>query len=256
VRSRRAAWIAAAIVVLAYVTGAFVSGRLSPFDGTPLLDGSAPPPPYRWVRPPAAVAASNQQPTPGSFTLGFDSRGRLKGAALATPDGQVTVIVPSGAIAASAGQRSVELTVDPLAPSAASSAPGSLVLLGNVVRVRATYRPGGGPARLVRPIEVVVSYPFVASDSGEHLLLESATGSIWTRVKATDHVGTAQLVGPMRSLGYVAAAGVRATRATSSPAGPASQGIPIAIVVVAAVLVLLIIVIVAGGRDGGRRPRR
>jgi hypothetical protein len=122
-----------------------------------------------------------------------------------------------------------------------------------VVRIRATYRPSGDPAKLVRRLEVVLSYPFVRSDSGEHLLLESPTGRGWTRVKATDHIGTAQLVGSMASLGYVAAAGMRAIRASPPAGGASSQGIPIAIVVVAGVLILLIAVIVFGGR---RRERR
>lgn len=241
-------------VVALYLAGALVSAHLSPFARRPLLDGTLPVAPYRWASPPPSLASTNKPPTPGRFTLPF-SAGGLRGGAFATPDVQVTLIVPSDAFAPRPDQRAIELTVDPLAPPSVGPPPRSLVILGNVVRIRATYQPSGDPASPKKAIEVVLIYPFVVTDSGQHVLLVSPNGKSWKTAKATDHPGSAQLIGSARTLGDVAAAGTRLARVSPSAAasGPSSTG-TVVFIAIGAVLVLLLLVLVF--RRGGEARRR
>jgi hypothetical protein len=251
---RRPARAAGLLVVGLYLAGALWSARLSPLAGRPVLDGIGPVEPYRWVCPPPSATATNQKPTAGRFEAAFHA-GAIKGGAFATQDLQATVIVPHGAFAPSPGQRSVTLAVEPLCASSVGAIPSSLVALGNVMRIRATYAPSGAPARLAKPLEVVLVYAFAPTDSGQHLLLTSPDGRVWSREKATDRIANAQLLGPMGQLGYVAAAGIRGSPHASPSAGAPSGSDTITVValVAAAILVLLALALVFGRRD---RPRR
>jgi hypothetical protein len=136
---RRTALTGGVLVLIAYLGGAIISARLSPFARRPLLDGLAPTAPYRWVNPPPDLAAdTNKPPTPGRFALNLTSSGS-QGGAFTTPDAQVTVIVPNDAIAPSAGQDTITLTVQPLDPATLDRPSRSLVVLGNAIRIAATY---------------------------------------------------------------------------------------------------------------------
>jgi hypothetical protein len=253
---RTRAVVSGGVVIALYLAGAVLSGHLSPFARRPLLDGLAPVAPYRWVSPPPGAASTNKAPTPGRFTLPF-TRDGIRGGAFATPDVQVTVIVPHGAFTPEPGQRSIELTVQPIAPSRVAPPPGSLVVLGNVVRIEARYEPSGDPVTApAKAIEVVLLYPFVSTDSGRHVLLTSPGGTSWTTVRATDHVASAQLLGSIRTFGDVVAAGTRLARASgvSAPSGARSSVGTVLVLAVGALLVLLVLFLVFRGRDGrGRR---
>ena len=58
----RVALLAGVGIVLLYLAGAAVSGRASILARRPLLDGLAPPTPYRWVNPPPDLAAGLRLP--------------------------------------------------------------------------------------------------------------------------------------------------------------------------------------------------
>jgi hypothetical protein len=254
--TRRAAVASGAVVLVAYLAGALVSARLSPFARGPLLDGLAPIAPYRWASPPPDLAATNKQPTPGTFTLDIGADG-VDGGAFTTPDAQVTLIVPQHAFAPAPGQTSITLTIDQVAPSEGPPAPRGIVILGNLVVIAGTYEPSGDAVRtLLRPIEVVVLYPFVRSDSGSRLVLYSRDGR-WKRLRATDHVGQAQLIASIGAPGTVAAAGRRASALPSpSPSASASPGRGAIIGVVAAAIVLIVLLVLALGRGGDRSRDR
>lgn len=252
--SRRAVVASGAVVVAVYLAGALVSARLSPFARHPLLDGLAPAAPYRWVDPPANLADTNKPPTPGRFQLEFHG-GTLDGGALQTPDAQVTVIVPHDAFAARAGQTGVTITVKPLSPAAFPAAPGSKVLLGNVVRIQAVYEPSGDRIEdPKRALEVAIVYPFVAADSGEHLMLQ-ARADRWMRLDATDHLASAQLVASIASFGDIVAAGERLPSATTSPAtaGSSRTGTIIAIAIGALLVIVLLVAVFRRGEAPIRR---
>ncbi len=251
--SRRAVVASGAVVVALYLAGAIASARLSPFARHPLLDGLAPTAPYRWVDPPADLADTNKPPTPGRFDLQFHG-GTLDGGAFQTQDAQVTVIVPHDAFPARAGQTGVTITLKPLAPAGFPPAPGSKVLLGNVVRIQAAYQPSSDRiAKPRRDVEVAIVYPFVAADSGEHLMLQ-ARGDRWARLDATDHLASAQLVASIASFGDVVAAGERLASTTASPAGPGSSSTG-TIIAIAIGALLVIVLLVAAVRRGGERRR-
>jgi hypothetical protein len=254
VTSRSTTWRTGAVVLIVYLLGALVSGRLSPIARRPLLDGLAPLAPYRWVNPPADLADTNQPPTPGRVSLPVRAEG-VRGAAVATPDAQVTVIVPDDAIPAAAGQDSVTLTIQPLDPATLGPVRRSLVVLGNAVRIAATYEPSGATVRkLIKPIEVVLTYPFVPEDGGERTLLESTNGQDWSRVRTTDHVGPSQAIGKVTSFGYVLVAGRRLKNVPGQPSTGTGERVPLIILGFGALLVLLILVLIFGGRS--ERPRR
>jgi hypothetical protein len=216
----------AGLVVLAYVGGAYVSGRLSPAARRPLLDGLAPSAPYRWVKPPPGLAG-NKPPTPAAFPLEILRNG-VPGGAFTTPDAQLTVIVPSQAVPPAPGQRSVRLTLTPVDPARLAPPPPGRIFLGNAVRIAAAYEPSGDPVTaLDRGIEVVLVYPFVLNDGGDHVLLVSPDGQDWRKIRTADHIGPAQAIGTVPSFGYVVVSGRRA-QVPTSPAGEngGAEGVP------------------------------
>jgi hypothetical protein len=257
VTRRVGAAAAASLVVALYVGGAYVSGRLSPVARRPLLDGLAPSAPYRWVNPPQDLAGANRPPTPGSFTLDVLAAG-VPGGAFTTPDAQVTVIVPNHAIPPAPGQQQVKLTMTPVDPASLAAAPRGRIILGNAVRVTATYLRSGEPVRkLTRGVELVLVYPFVLDDGGDHELVVSPDGRAWQRIRTTDHVGPAQAIGTMPSFGYAAVSGLRARGAASPGASEGGPGVPLVIIGAGAVLIVLLLVLLFGGRgDRGERDRR
>ena len=100
-RSRTAVLAGIGIAVL-YLAGAALSGRVSPLARRPLLDGLAPPVPYRWVKPPPDLAASNKPPASLRASVKLTPTGSQIGA-FATSDGQVNLVLSEGAVPARAG---------------------------------------------------------------------------------------------------------------------------------------------------------
>ena len=69
--TRRALLFGLGAAVL-YVAGTALSGSLGPLARRPLLDGFAPPQPYRWVSPPPNLAAGNKPPASAVVSLQLD----------------------------------------------------------------------------------------------------------------------------------------------------------------------------------------
>jgi len=109
-------------IALVYAVSALWSGHLSPLARRPLLDGLAPPTAYRWVRPPPELAATNQKPTPGTFTVELGNDGS-KTAVVTTDDAQVRHAV---AVAARQLGGSIDILVNAAAEVAGYSAPPRL----------------------------------------------------------------------------------------------------------------------------------
>jgi hypothetical protein len=204
-RSRVALLAGVGIAVL-YLAGAALSGRASISARRPLLDGLAPPTPYRWVHPPPGLAASNKPPAAGRFPLKLTATGSEL-SAFSTPDGQVNLVLSQGAVPTSPGQTGVLVTVQPLDP-ARLAAPSGLLVAGNAYRIQAAYRPSG---RTVRAFggdsSVGLVYPLLSAPIGNpagHLLLASADGRSWSRLASTDTPGSHLVSAPLRRAGYVA----------------------------------------------------
>ena len=241
-RSRLVLLVGVGIVVL-YLAGAVVSGRASILARRPLLDGLAPPTPYRWVNPPPEQAANNKPPASTRFTVELTAQGSRLGA-FSTSDGQINLVLSEGAVPARPGQTGVEVAVDPIDPATLGPAPSGLIVAGNAYRIQASYRPSGHKVEaLGGQSSVGLVYPLLATavaDPSGHVVLSSADGRAWERLPSTDTPGTHQVSAGLNRTGYVEV-GV-------APASGGSGGDPrarilllgsgIAVVIVAAALVL------------------
>lgn len=245
-RSRRALGAGAAVAAL-YVAGSFLTAH-SRATSDPMLDGNLPPQPYRWVSPPSNLAAGNQPPASGHFSVKLTKSGSTA-AAFSTQDGQATLILSQGSIPPSNGQTSAAIAVSPLAPSKVGGPPSGLAIDGNVYRVTGTYVPGGASVGKLQPggdQRVILVYPATASTTGaqKHTVIGSVDGNTWQRLTTKDSSVQQQAQGSMTALGYFAVA---------SPS--ASSGVPpsaVAVIVLAVILIVLggLVIVRNIGRDG------
>ncbi len=263
-RSRFA--ITGAVVVAAYIASAALSAHLSPIAGRPLLDGLAPPEPYRWADPPTELEPTNRPPTPGSFRVPLGPLAS-RTAVFTTDDAQVTVILAEGTFEPVEGARAVRLTIEPVSPAEVERPEPPLEIVGNVVRLRASYLPSGDPVRTVgkRP-RVVLTYPFSAGQHGGHSVIQREAGA-WVAVETNDLPSIQQADGLIDALGDVAVAVDRSAAPGGSPGGGgnrvATVGLVAGIVILALVAAWLIgRPLLSGasrsgrGADTGSRPRR
>ena len=244
-RSRgRLVLLAGVGIVVLYLAGAAVSGRASILARRPLLDGLAPPTPYRWVNPPPEQAANNKPPASTRFTVELTAQGSRLGA-FSTSDGQINLVLSEGAIPARPGQTGVEVAVDPVDPATLGPAPSGLVVAGNAYRIQASYRPSGRKVEtLGGQSSVGLVYPLLATavaDPGGHVVLSSADGRAWERLPSTDTPGTHQVSAGLHRTGYVEV-GVAPASGESGGSDPRTRilllGTGIAVVIVAAALLL------------------
>jgi hypothetical protein len=260
-RSRLALLAGVGIAVL-YLAGAALSGRASIVARRPLLDGLAPPVPYRWARPPPDLAAGNRKPASLRFSVKLTASGSQLGA-FATSDGQFNLVLGEGAVPPRQGQTSVAFAVDPVDPGTLTPAPAGLLVAGNAYRIQGSYRPSGVAVHtLGGRSSVGLVYPLlgtaVASPSG-HLVLASPDGRSWQRLPSTDTPGTHQVTTPLGITGYVEAA-VPPGGATGASGG---NGRVRLLAIAAAVAVLLVAAALlarrrlagAGAGPPGRSPQ-
>lgn len=217
-REARRGLISGLVVVAIYAAMAAWSGSLSPLARGPLLDGLAPVN-YRWVSPPPELESTNQRPSAGRFDLPL-REGGVGTQVLFTSDSQVTVVIDEGSIGPAPNQRSVELVVAPVDPTALAPPGGELAFFGNAYRVGATYRPSGDRARdFDRPIQAILVYPATSTlHANTHELLYSHDGETWEPLETTDSPGQQQAEAKVPGPGYVVVAGVPA------PPSPSSSG--------------------------------
>jgi hypothetical protein len=245
------------VIVALYVAGGIVSGHLSPLARRPLLDGFVPPAPYRWVAPPPELANANLPPASGTTRIPIGPQGSAA-AFFATDDAQVTLNVPKGAFPARPGNKALVVTIEPVDPAAVGSLPGRLTVTGNVYLIAATYQPTGDRSqRFDASIVVILTYPSLANDLGNHTLVVSPDGKRWKRIKTHDQHATKQVNGRLRSLGYLAVAS--SPLPSAGPDGvtpPGEGGIPLAIVAVMVGAALLLAGMFLIGRRSDRGGRR
>jgi hypothetical protein len=241
-RSRLVLLAGVGIVVL-YLAGAVLSGRASILARRPLLDGLAPPTPYRWVNPPPGLAAGNRRPASARFTVELTANGSRLGA-FSTGDGQVNLVLSEGAVAAQPGQTGVQVAVDPVDPATLGPAPLGLVVAGNAYRIQASYRPSGRKVETIGgQSSVGLVYPLLAAalaDPSGHVVLSSADGRTWTQLASTDTPGTHQVSAQLTRTGYVQVGVALAEGGSGSD--PRNRilllGTGVAVAIVAAALVL------------------
>ena len=251
-RLRLALWGAA--VVALYVAGAILSSHISPFARRPLFDGTGPPKPYRWVRPPPALAPTNQDPESGSYTLTVSPKSQP--GVFQTNDRQAVLILPQGAIPPSPGATSVSLTLTPLAPTAVGSPPAGLAVAGNVYVVRGKYEPGGKPVTrlLTGQSEAALVYPL--TNSTRHVVLRSADGKAWAKLPSTDSLANHQVLATkVNSIGYFAV-GVPASGFSPQPNSSSSGGVGGAVTGIIAALAAVVLLLAVRAEFVRRRNAR
>ena len=219
VSGTRRALLAGLGAAVLYLAGAALSGSLSPLARRPLLDGFAPPPAYRWVSPPPALAAGNKRPASAAVSLQLDPQTGSEASVLTTSDVQVSLALSMGAFPAVEGKTSVQLSAQPLDPSRFAAPPPGWLFVGNVYRIRAAYLPGGPEAPTLRiPGLLALFYPGLPDNLlHRHTILASADGSSWRAIHTTDSAAQQQASADVRSLGYfaVAASGAGKPKTTS-----------------------------------------
>jgi hypothetical protein len=241
--SRRLRLVAAGLALgSAYVAVALVSGRASVLLRRPLLDGLAPPPAYRWVKPPPDLASSNQRPASGRFVVRFGGSRGSRAGVFSTSDTQAAVALPTGAVPARAGATSVALTVTPLDPGGFGQPASNLVFEGNVYRFDLRYRPGGKPVgTLGQPAQVVLFFPAPPNAlTYHHTLVQSSDGRTWHRVPTTVSPVQQLTQANVRTLGYFAVARSSTGKPQSALQRWANR-IPLIVVSLAALALLVLI---------------
>ena len=229
-RSRSLTLAAGLAAALAALAGAWLTGHRDMLLRRPLLDGFAPPPPYRWVSPPPDLASGNQEPEPVAATVAVFA-GRSEAATVSTPDLQASLFLVQDAIALPGGTTGVRVTISPRAPASNARLP----------------EPGNQTAlRLKREATVVLVYPVSASDgSTAPVMLTSPDGTTWVRVQTNAAQLQHQAAANVRALGLFAVG--RRRQPASGDGVP--QGIRVA------VFVLLLAAAAAAAVLGWRRRR-
>jgi hypothetical protein len=250
------------LVVALYLVAATISGRLSPLARRPLLDGFVVPPPYDWVSPPPALAATNKRPSIGRLTLNVDPTTGSEANVLATADNQASLAVAEGSFPPRGADVSVALVITPLAPIRNATMPTGFQIAGNVYRFTAVYRPSGTSiARLSRSAQLVLSYPVASTTLAfRHSVLRSRDGRAWTALRSTDSLGEQLVQANVSELGYFA---VGQSSSGSMPPGKSIGHIVSIVAIWGGIAVLAVFFMVAEIRHrmarrkrAGRAPRR
>src|SRR5438105_3280412 len=239
-RQRSRVWGLAAGILL--VVAACGSAALGVLVGIPVFDGLAPPPAYRWVRPPSELRAGNRAPASVSATVPLTGTGSAA-ALVSTPDDQVQVSIPAGAFPPAAGQNALEVDVQPLDPARVPAPPAGTAIQGNAYRITVAGVPSGATVTAVQPVDVTLRYPVDATsvilltDAGWQALpttLESAALAVdatTTRFGIFAAAGAGVTSRPRRTPAWayaaagaaLLAAGIPTLLARRRPQPPASQ---------------------------------
>jgi hypothetical protein len=212
-----------------------------------LFDGQIPPQPYRWVHPPANLAATNQPPLPGSGDVPLTPTG--SGArSVPTGDGQAIVIFAQDGAEPRPGESSIQVKVTAIDPATLPPLPPGWKVDGNAYRIDATYAGSRQPAPLRKPITVDLRYPIHA----EAVLRLS--GSAWQVLETTRFEISLTLVSLSDRPGIFVAAlpsGAQAQLASLWPYLAAGAGL-----LVAVIAVVLVRRSASRPRKSRARPRR
>jgi hypothetical protein len=146
----------------------------------PLFDGLAPPPAYRWVRPPPELRNANLAPASASASASVALTDAGSAAAVvSTADDQAQLSLPAGAFPPAAGQTGLGVAIQPLDPVAVPPPPAGTAIEGNPYRITVAYVPSGATATAVQPVDVMLRYPV---DATQMILF---TGSTWRPLPTT-----------------------------------------------------------------------
>jgi len=181
---KRLAWGGAAVAL--YVAVA----TLTPGPIVPLLDGLAPPTPYRWVEPPEGFEPSAEEALAGEATQPVEE-GSAVGVITADGQAQMTALVQD--IDAEVGT-DMDLSVEPSAPQDLGPPPAGFSFDSNAYTFEMTSA-GGEPVAITNQATVLLRY---ASKAGR---MARWDGARWELLETTVLRGTMQLWGNVTELG-------------------------------------------------------
>jgi hypothetical protein len=236
---RRAAAVGGALC-LVYLVGALVSGSLGPASRRPILDGLAPPPLYRWVDPPPALASTNKPPSAGRSVIALDPTKGSAATVFSTRDFQASLALGQGAIAPHGQDTQVQLVMTPFAPKPDASLPPGMQIAGNVVQVTATYEPSGASVGDLRTRgELGLVYPLLFQGVGfTDAMLRSTDERSWSALQSDDAIAQQSVHAAVGRLGFFAV-GQSPVGATSPPSASNGSRSGSIVVGILAALVLL-----------------
>ena len=229
---RPAAWVASAAVlyIAVYVVTAWVSHnplRLL-YDST----GDVPVP-YQWVRPPPDLSVDNVAPAPEHARVD-----PAKGGTFSTPDAQVVLTIPAGALPTLFPGEALSIDIQPLMPTSSAPLETGRMADGNVYLVRFTGvgdAPVSPIATTTVPFDIALREPeFDLVDDA--LFTSSGPAGPWRRLAAVQS-GPDALVAQTQSPGYYVLAGrIKTSRVSATRvAEVAGAGIGVVILLVVAI---------------------
>ena len=219
------------MLVAAYVLA--VTGTL-PFGHNirPLFEGIGPPPAYRWVKPPAALASNNVPPAPNDTDITMTPTGSQQSGAQ-SEDNQVVLNLAPNAVPPHPPDTQLRVHIEPLDPATLGPLPPDVRPNGNAYRVTMAYQPSGAPATSISaPGNVLLTVPLPAAG-----LFYSGDGRTWTSIGKQTVPGQPIVGGPFSALGWFM--GATHPQAAPKSSGGGNTGVIIVVVLVAALALAL-----------------
>lgn len=240
--------LAGVVVVVAYLAAVAATVGVRGTGVRPLYDSLTPPAAYRWVNPPRLFRPGNVKPKPISEQVSAIGP-QSPATSAATPDGQIIVNLPAGAIPAHAGDTSATISLTPVDPASLSPLPSGRYPYGNAYRLTITDKPSGTEVTtLATPGNLILASPAVGN-----ALLTSPGGNGWTVIPAHLFAPTNLLIGAsITACGYYLVAGSVPVAGKSSPTTSSSSNA----LLIGAIVVVLAIALLAIAYTATRRLRR
>jgi len=227
-----------------YLAAAGLSFRGGLVPALPLLDGTGPPPPYQWVKPPPDRLKDNTPPSAGEGTIPLTALG--SSGSVTTPDGQAQVLFDNDSVPPLPGQTAVSVTLKPLDPDTVGPPPDGLGYDSNAYEIDASYKPSGQPVE-----QVTATVVMTFATKADRIL--RWTGSSWEALPSTP-AGTNVLFAIARKFGIFATAG-----ANTGLAPKQTNPVVLVLIIVgifAVILAVLVVVIVRSRASRDARPGR
>jgi len=248
------------LLVALYAAVVVATGVTAGHPVRPLFDGASTNTPYQWVKPPWYVGSANVKPSPGHTDIPFEN-GVSPLIGVNSPDAQIILNLPRGALSSHPGDTAVRASFTPLDPEKVAKPPGDMRADGNAYRVDMNYQPSGQPvATTVTSGNVVMVVP----DEAEKMLF-SLDGKSWDELP-THVLGDPNTVGSAFNKPGYYLVGTALPEFTNPNKGKNTKRVVGIVLVVVAVALLLGYVLPsalrrsraaqAGGRRGNRGGSR
>ena len=234
------AWVAAAAV--AYVAVYVITSGLNSRPTRVLYDATGDVPvPYQWVRPPTDLSVDNVPATAAHAEVD-----PARGATVSTPDAQVVLTIPAGALRSGSDPGdAVSVDIEPLAPATLAAVGNGRAADGNAYLIRfAGLGTGAADNATAAPIDIALREP--QYNLVDDVLFTSPGPRGPWRALAAVQSGPDAMVAATREAGYYVLGGRTMTSHLSLPRVGEVVGAGLG------VLVILIVAIRRGRRSVAR----